>query len=945
MKRLSKSNLILVFSFLFCLVLASPISLVSQNLNDVIPLNPKVKTGKLANGMTYYIMQNKKPEKRAEFWIKFKVGSVQETEAQRGLAHFIEHMCFNGTKHFPKDSLIKFLEKTGVKFGADINAHTAFDEITYTLTVPTDVPGMLEGGMTVLEDWAMNVSFDSVEIEKERGVILEEERMRMANASGRLTNYHLPNLLKDSRYAVRMPIGLTDVIKTAPKKEFLDYYYDWFRPELTAVMVVGDIDVDAIEALIKKHFSGWKYQGKGTPKTREKYTIPNNKEPIISIAYDKELTNGQAAMIIKHPSRNALTYSAYRENIKESLFAIMFNMRLQEITQEPKPPFLYAGGGIDDFIGNIRCFQLVVVPNKGQFQDGLQKALAEVFRVDQHGFTKTELERAKEQILSSYERMYNERDKTENHAFVNELAGYFEETESAPGIEVEYDLVKKWLPEITAEEINKMVSAQIIHENVIFQVSLPEDTPDKPTAESIMATFDVAAKAQYKPYVDDIGDGKLLKKEPKPGKITSTKELKVGITEMKLSNGARVLLKPTNFKNDQVLFTCYASGGSSLYSDAEYQLVDNAVEIIDNNGLGEYTSTKLSKILQSKQIRVSPYLSDYEQGIGGSFTPKDRDIFFQLLYMQFTEPRIDNDAFESWKNKSIEAVRGRKNNPMSDYRDTLMALMSGYSPRSKPLEVDDIDAMNQQRAFDIYKDRFADASNFTFVFVGSFKIDEIKSLLEKYIASLPSTNKAEKAKDLGIKPVPGIVSKIVKRGIEPKSQVYITLDFDYPEFSSESNMKVGLLSEILAIKVRESLREDKGGVYSPGAWISSGYLPRKFVRPTITFSCDPKRVDELVQAVKDVIDNIQKGIDNDDLIKAKEILKKENQTDIETNNFWLNNIASFDKSKRDVTFLTDGYAAKVDKVTAKDLVELSKKYLNYKNHFINVIQMPEDDDE
>ena len=944
MKRLM-ANAFLLITFLFVSV---SVNAQYKDLKEHIPLNPKVKSGVLENGMKYYILENSKPENRAEIWIKFKVGSLQEEEHQRGLAHFIEHMCFNGTKNFPKDALIKFLELTGVKFGADINASTGFDAITYTLTVPLDVPNMFEKGMQVMEDWAKYVSFDPDEIEAERGVILAEEISRMANAQGRSMNYHFPNMLAGSKYAVRMPIGLTEIIKTAPREAFLEYYYDWFRPELTAVILVGDFNAKKAEELVKKHFSDWKYQGQGTPKPRIKETLTNNKEPIISIFRDSELRYAQAALIIKHPERDNLSYSSYRENIKEMLFGDMFNMRLREISQEANPPFLQAGGGMGSFIGGTRVFQAISIPKEGEFDMGVTRVLDEVFRADQHGFTKTELERAKETVLAQYEKLFNERDKSESADFARELAGYFEENESAPGIEIEFDLIKKWLPEITIEEVNKMVAEQITTENVIWQVSIPENFSDQPTKESIMALFKKSETTKHAPYIDDLGDANLMKTIPKAGKVNSQKKLKnADITEMILSNGARVLLKPTDFKNDEILFACYAGGGASLYQDNEYHLVNSSDGIVDNCGLGDFSSTKLQKLLQSKMIHLSPYIADYEQGMRGSLTPKDKETFFQLLHMQFTEPRKDNDAYSSWIAKTDEVIRNRRNDPMSDYRDTLNAALTTNSVRGQALTREHLEKFNLDRAYNIYKERFADASNFTFVFVGAFNIDELKPLIEQYVASLPATKKAEKGKDLGIKPMPGIVNKIVKRGIEPKSTVSIGIDIPYDNFSSEENLKINLLSEVVSIKIRETLREDMGGVYSPYARLNWGYFPRKYVRTTVYFTCDPVKTDELIVAAKEVLSNVRKAISNEDLQKAKELNKKENEVAFKENNYWLRNIIGYettDRGNEGMAFLNN-YAANIDKVTVDDLLKLAVKYLNYENNCISVIQMPEDDDE
>lgn len=913
------------------------------NLDAKIPLNPKVKTGKLSNGLTYYVMENKKPENRAEIHFLVRAGSVQENDNQAGLAHFIEHMCFNGSKHFPKNELVKFLESTGVRFGADLNAYTSFDVTHYNIQIPLDKPNMLEQGMQVLEDWAMWVSFDNEEIEKERGVILEEKRMR-TDASSRLMDIHFPKILIGSKYAERMPIGTEEVIKNAPRQLFLDYYNDWYRPDIAAVVVVGDVKANDAEKLIKKHFEHYKYRGKGTPKPIGEYPIKDNKEPLVSIAYDKELPYANIVLYIKHKERDNTTYRHYRENIKEQLFATMLNMRLGELTREAKPPFLLAQGGMGDFIGDMRVFQFVVVPNAGNLANGLERGLAEVFRVDQHGFTPTELERAKETILAQYEKYYNERDKTESSSFAREFTSYFQGKESAPGIEVEFELVKEWLPEITIQEVNKMVAEQITPENVVFTVSLPENGPDKPTEKEILDIFKKAEKNKYDAYVDDLGDGQLMKEKPTPGKVVSTKKLpNFDITEMKLSNGARVLLKPTDFKNDEVLFYCWADGGSSLYPDQDYKLVSNTANMIDNNGLGEFSSTKLGKLLQSKIVRISPYISDYEQGMSGSFTPKDTEVFFQLLNMQFTHPRKDDDAFSAYKSQTLELIKNRGNNPDNVFRDTVSAVLGNHNIRRMPLTVNEVNAFNQDKAFNIYKDRFADASNFTFVFVGAFKIDEIKSMLEQYVASLPATNKNEKAKDLGINAPTGQLNKIIKVGIEPKATVILVIDNNDVKYNSEEILKMNMMKEILSIRLREEIREEKGGVYGIGAYSYMNYFPKQFTRTQVFFNCDPERVDELVATVKEVLGEVQVKISDENLAKAKEIMKKENEVQLKQNNYWLRTIMGYEQTNRDMAFLKD-YDKKIDKIKTSDIVATAKKYLDYKKNFISIIQMPEDDE-
>ena len=445
--------------------------------------------------------------------------------------------------------------------------------------------------------------------------------------------------------------------------------------------------------------------------------------------------------------------------------------------------------------------------------------------------------------------------------------------------------MQQFVPQITLEEINQMVSSKIRKENIVMQISVPESNTI-PTEQGVMALLNKAEATKHEPYIDDLGDGSLLKEEPKSGKVASSKKLpNFDVTEVILSNGARVLLKSTDFKNDQILMSCYASGGASVYPDNEYQLIMNSDEIVDNCGLGDFKATQLSKLLQGKMISLSPYIAGYEQGMYGSTTPKDIEIFFQLLHMQFTQPRKDADAFSSWKDKTDDMLRSRRNDPMSAFQDTVSSVLSGYHIRGNALTRDDVEGFDLDRAFNVYKERFADASNFTFVFVGAFNINEITPLLERYVASLPSTNKKEKAVDLGIKPAQGIVKKIVQRGIEPKSQVSLYIDNDLNNYSSEENLKISILSEILTIKIRESLREEIGGVYSPWGRISTGYFPRKFVRAQLGFVCDPGKVDELVTAAYEVFDNSKNEIRDENMLKAKEILKSGFDVNLKENNY------------------------------------------------------------
>jgi len=937
-----KKQLSLVLFILTTVLVGYSASLEAKitDLKTQIPLNPKVKSGKLANGLTYYVMQNKKPENRVEIQMVVRAGSVQEEDHEQGLAHFTEHMFFNGTKNFPKDSLVKFLESTGVRFGADLNASVGFDRSFYRITIPLDKPNMFEKGMQVLEDWAMWVTFDSLEIEKERGVIIEEKRLRHS-AQWRLLDIHLPVLLQGSKYAVRLPIGQEDVIRNAPRQTFVDFYNAWYRPDITAIYVIGDIDENVAINLIKKHFEHFAYRGSGTPKPIGKYPVADNKEPLISIGYDAELRDGSITLYIKHPERDELTYESFRESLKESMFAMMLNMRLQELTKEAQPPFLRASGRIGNFVaGKSRAFTFSITPKNGEFANGLERGLAELFRVDQHGFTVSEFERAKESIIASYERRYNERDKTESQVFARELVSHFQELRSAPGIEVEFELAKEFLKDMKIEEVNQMVSQLITAENVIFEVSLPESSIDKPTQADILAIFKKAENTKYDEYVDDLGDAKLMTVLPKAGKITSTKKLPFDITEIKLSNGARVLLKPTDFKNDQILFNCWADGGVSLYSEKENFIAMNADVIMRECGLGEFNSNNLNKLLQSKFVILFPSISHYSQNMGGSTPPKNMETFFQLLHLRFTKPRKDAEAFASYVARQRESIINSERDPQSAYRDSIGAILGNYHPRSMPLTVAELEKFELDRAYSIYKERFSDASNFTFLFVGAFTLDEIKPFIEQYIASLPATNKNEKWKDLNIKSPTGQVNKIIRKGIEHKATVNIFMDTYGVNFTSDELLKMNAMREVANILLREEIREEKGGTYGIRISANMVHIPQPRVRINISFGCEPERVDELVSAIKEVLDGMQKEISSEYLRNIKQIMKNEFATRTKENNYWLATINSYDYTKRDLAFLQD-YDKKIDALTEADIITAAKKYLNHKTNFISIIQMPE----
>lgn len=932
----TKLILIVIISVLFLNLQAFSQMLGGYDLQQMIPMNPKVKVGKLDNGLTYFILQNKKPENRAELQIVIKTGAVQEDDNQAGLAHFTEHMCFNGTKNFPKNDLVNFLEATGVKFGAEVNASTGFDRTYYILTIPLDKPGLLDKGVQVLNDWLDGVSFDSTEIEKERGVIMEEWRLR-GGAQTRTFMKHLPYIGWGSKFKDRFPIGDTAVIRHAPRERFLKYFNDWYRPEISAVIAVGDFDVAQVEALIKGKFSDVAKPGK-MPQMPD-MNVPYDHEPFVSIAVDKEITMPNVVVYIKHQGEKRGTYGEYKDNLVKTIFGQALNLRLQDLTRKADAPFLYAAANYSGYVfGSINGYMLITVPKADNVLGGFESELVEAFRMQKHGITKGELERAKKELLSGMEQGYNERDKTESMPLAQELMRHYYQEESVPGIEKEFELYKAFLPLITVDDINNFAKKLIKERGMVITLTAP-DKPDVkvPTADELLNLFRDVAKREIPPYVDIATEKPLISKMPTPGTIKSSKEYKeIGVTELVLSNGAKVLLKPTEFKNDEVLLTSYSFGGTSLAKDEDYYSAVSSANIVNESGLSEFDVSTLQKILAGKIANVSPYISDVSQGFNGNASPKDLETMFQLLYLYFNAPRKDADAFQAYKTSLKDQILNSGSSPDQVFRDSITSTMGSYNMRKLPWTEEKVDQIDLDKALTFYKERFSNPADFTFTLVGNFKVEEIKNLINKYIASIPAKGKKSTFVDLGIKAPTNALKTIVKKGVEPKSSVVLVMNGKF-EFKRENRFILNAMAEVLNIRLREVIREDKGGVYGIYAQPRPELYPKPFYSLFIGYGCAPDRVEELITAAKGVINDIKAGTFDDaenikekkasTIDKVKETLRREQETQLKENNYWLSVINQYSYYNEPLTQVLE-FQKQLDKVTPKTVQEAAKKYLN-----------------
>jgi zinc protease len=908
-------------------------------LTDQMPLNPNVTTGQFDNGMKYFIMENNTPENRAELQIVVKAGAVQEDEDQEGLAHFIEHMCFNGTENFPKNELISFLESTGMRFGGDVNANTGFDRTYYLLTIPMDKEGMLDDGLQVLEDWMSNVSFDPEELEKERQVILEEWRTGL-NANTRVQKKHLPYMLYNSRYAERLPIGDTTDILNAPRDAFLRYYNEWYRPNISAVIAVGDFDKEVIEEKIKEHFS--KLENPTQAREVKEYGVPLHDEMLISIAKDPELTYPMINIMFKHKGSEEGTYGKYIEDTKDRLISTMFSMRFQEFLQDPSSPFaMYAGGNVGGFLADLKAASLIGIPKNDRLKDAIETLLIEGFRAKKHGFKESELSRAKEQLMTMYESAYKEKNNTKSADYAREFFQYFYQDVPAPGIEVEYEVIQEVLPTITINDLNAIMDKMIRDKAVVITVSAPDkEGIDVPNENEIKGIYNKVKNMDIAAYEDVDTDKPLMSSMPKPGKVVEENEIDdVNIKEWKLSNGATVLIKKTDFKEDEILFRAYSPGGYSLAPKDLYLSASNASSIVDAAGISEFDTPTLQKMLSGKNLYVSPYIGQLTEGFRGSTSPDDLETFMQLLHLYFTNPRKDDKSFEVFKQSMEQNIENSEKNPLTALNDTISNVMSKYHYTGKPMTKDDIKDIDLKKAYDFYKERFDDASDFTFIFVGNVDEEQFKKMTELYIASLPAKNSNEKWKDIGRRMPDGKISKEVKKGIEPKSTVRLFIN-GTTEYDPDKEFELNSMIEVLRIRLREVIREDKGGVYGIGAVGRMQKYPYNNYQVIVYFGTAPDKVDDLVATVKEVFMEVRNGnFDEEYVNKAKEIMKRERETNLKENRYWLNNIYEHYWLGLDVRDFMD-YEKQVEDIDKDMIVDAAKKYLDM-DQFKEFILNPE----
>ncbi|MGO3161767.1 MAG: M16 family metallopeptidase [Sphingobacteriaceae bacterium] len=904
-----------------------------------LPFDEGVIHGKMENGFQYYIRKNTEPENRVTMYLAVKVGSILETENQLGLAHFLEHMNFNGLKHFPKNELVDYLQRAGVRFGSDLNAYTGFDETVYQLPIPSDDPELLTNGLQVMRDWAQDALLETEEIDKERGVVMEELR-GSRGAMQRMRDQYFKVMLNGSRYAERLPIGTQDVIMNFDPEDIREFHADWYRPDLQSLIVVGDVDPAYIEGEIKKLFADMTVPENPTPRTEYKVDLLN-KNQFIKVT-DPEMSYTVGQIFIKHPEENVETIGDYRRSLLKSLYNQMINARLGELSQSATPPFIQAGVDISEFIGGLDNLGVFFVSKPGGFQEGFKAVVREMDRISEFGFTETEFQRVLGSISKNNQTAYIERDKRKSGSYVDAYLNHFLKGNAVLGNEERYQITKQLLPSLTLTEVEAIGKEYYLDENRDVLILAPDaDKEQLPEEKDINAWFAEIDQEELLAYEDNVSDLPMLSEQPAGGTIASESEIEaIATKEIVLSNGVKVLLKPTTFKNDEILIQAYSPGGTSLYTDQDYMSASFASHLVNSSGVGQLSTVDLKKYLTGKQVNISPYLNERWEGLSGSTDTESLQVAFEMIYGYFTEPRIDDAIFQSTISKQKDMLANRDKDPNFVFSNEIQHALYDGNRRRVPYSVNDLEEINQDRALEIYQDRFADASDFTFVIVGSFEEEEIKPYLEKYLAALPVLDRQEEGKDLGIRETDQAFEKIIKKGQESKAMVRLSIYGDY-DYSRIENANISALETILTNKLIERLREDESGVYGTGARLSTSKQPTPRYSFLVAFGTSVDKYEALINSAIDEVDKIKENgptqIDLDKFIIEE---KRQLELQVKENSFWLSQLVGEGQNQNDLTYITR-YLENLEKVTLETVKETANKYLDTDNMF-RFILLPED---
>ena len=897
----------------------------APSLSDRIPFDPAVTRAALPNGLTYYVRKNTRPEKRVMMQLAVKAGSVDETDAQQGLAHVLEHMAFNGTKRFKPGELIAALEATGARLGPHLNAYTSFDETVYQFELPTDKEGIVEKGMQALADFAGGMTLDPKEIDKERGVVIEEWRGGLG-AGSRLRDQQFPVLYYKSKYADRLPIGKPEVLKTFTPDQLRAFYTKWYRPDRMAVVVVGDIDPAAMEGLIKTEFGP--LAKPATPAPERTYPIPLPAETLVKVATDPETTQSSVSLVQKRPGEESGTVGSYRAGLVRLLVSHMLNERFDEISRKADAPFLGAAAYADNLSPKVDTFTLGASVQDGKIEPGLASLVVEANRVKQYGFGPSELDRAKKWIFASYERAYTEREKSESGSYVQEYVNHFLLDEPSPGITYERQLVTQFVPGITAAEIGEAARRLFAEgSRVILAVSPQKPGIKIPADADLLVAVKSADTVAVTAWNDAGSDRELMAKPPAPGKIVDRREIaELGVTVVRFENGVEAWLKPTDFKNDQVVFSLTASGGASLSDPAKYPEAQFATALASLSGAGGHRAIDLEKLLAGKFVSAGASISLSSHAIGGSSQPATLETALQLLNLRFTQPGNDDEAFALIKRQLEAVLVNRERSPSILFAEKLSSVNTVDHYTSRPLTVERVRELDRNAMVAIYRDRFSNAADFTFFMVGAFKTDDALPMVAQYVGSLPSTGKRTSVfKDVEMRFPKAIERASVAKGTEPKTQTVLSFFAD-PPIEENEQTRVEAATEVLEISLRDILREELGETYGVSVGLSQPLPQRGGGYIAVSFTGAPENAQRMGERVLQEIERLQREGPSADLTtRAKETARREHETRVRENGFWLGRLQSAKLLDRDPMLILKRLE-RIDAVTPAVLHETFKKY-------------------
>ncbi len=922
-----------------------------STVDATLAFDSLVVRGTLSNGLSYYIRHNEEPQGRAQISLAVKAGSVLETDDQRGLAHFVEHMAFNGTERFAKQEIVEYLESIGSTFGPDLNARTGFDDTLYFFEIPTDDPDITERAFQILSDWAFSIAFDPEEVELERGVVLEEWRL-FQGFNSRLQQSLLNLLFGDSLYASRAPIGLTEIIENAPVEALRAYYERWYRPDLMAVVAVGDFDVKEIEAKIKQYFApppegeaAQERAAAGQTTDRPHIDVPGHENPLIEVFTDPESPATQFILIRKLAPEAGQDLAAFRRQVVEELAFMMLNARLSERGQSAEPPYITASAGRSPYVYTLDIATFSAWVETDGVEAGLDAVLEEIQRAHQYGFTEGELEREKSNLLSSVESRYKQRDQTPSTELANKYIDHFFSGKPVPGIEVEWQIYQELLSQITLEEFADVAQSWAQTEDLALLVVRPEETEiagaDDVLGMALLTQLQAAHALAVEPYADDLGDVPLLADLPQPGAVTAEERIEsIDAVKWTLSNGITVMAKQTDFRDDEVLFRAFSPGGHSLATDEEHQSALYTAQLIVGSGVGPLDKVTLDKLLAGKRVEVTPYIEELFEGFSGNASPEDLETLFQLITLYATEHRLDPDFFTRYEARLRSVAEFRAADPDSVFFDYVNSVLSQGHHRGRPLSVEVLEELNMGTAEAVYADRFADLGDATFVFVGAFDWDTLRSLTENYLAALPSAGRVEEWRDVGLDPPAGVVDEVVRSGLEERSRTILLYAGDM-DWSRQEVLTIDVTGEVLGIRLRERVREALGGTYSINVNTAGAQaLPDPEYQVYVLFGSDPDRIEELRDEVFDQIGWLQMGGEQKYLDTAKELFRTNREEDLRENRFWIDQISDAVKRGEPFTGIV-GFDDLLDDVTLEDVAAAAQRYFT-EDRYVRVVLLPED---